>query len=468
MSKHLVLVAAGMLLLLAAINSTAMAVAFPVITSSLNASLVLAGWVLSIYQLVATVAMPMAGKASDVFGRRVTLIACLALFTAGSLLCAVAPSIELLILARAIQGVGGGGFLPTLVGIAVDEFPKARQRVIGLFSSFFPMGQIIGPNLGGWMIQSFGWRSVFWFNVPFGLGGLIAAVVLIPAGRKEEGHMDIKGAVLFAGFLFAFMIGLSALGDSSGRLPWITPWLLFAAGGLMLHAFLRRENTAMDPIIDPVLLRARPFLAANIYNFVFGAGAVGVLSFVPLYAVSIYGMSVLKSGLILTPRSVGMMVASTVTSVFLMRWGYRRPIIAGTGAIVLSLVLLGMGSSAMNILAIQLNSTLLLSAVMLLSGLGMGVVAPAANNACIDLMPQRTATITGVRGMFRQSGGALSIAITTLVLHNVGDTAWGFQLVFMGLAGVLLLSLPLVFAMPGGPQAVPVGEDGDAPGHQAR
>lgn len=172
MRRYLIFACVSLALILAAISSSSVAVAFPVITSSFNSSLVLTGWVLSIYQLVATAAMPLAGKASDIFGRKVTFIVCLSLFTIGSLLCALAPNVWVLILARFIQAVGGGGFMPTAAGTVADEFPRARQQAIGLFSSINPIGQIIGPNLGGW-IPSAGARysgSIFrWVWLPWQL-----------------------------------------------------------------------------------------------------------------------------------------------------------------------------------------------------------------------------------------------------------------------------------------------------------
>lgn len=152
MSKYLIFATVSLVLLLSSISSTAVAVAFPQITSSFSASLILAGWVLSIYQLAATAVMPIAGKASDAFGRKFTLMLCLSLFTLGSLLCTIAPNIELLIFSRFIQAIGGGGFFPSATGLVADEFPRSRQQSIGLLTSIFAIGQIIGPNLGGWMI----------------------------------------------------------------------------------------------------------------------------------------------------------------------------------------------------------------------------------------------------------------------------------------------------------------------------
>ena len=268
MSRYLVFVAVSLSLLLSAISGTAIAVAFPVITSSFDASLVLAGWVLSIYQLVSTAAMPLAGKASDVFGKKFTFIISLLFFTIGSVLCAIAPNIQLLILFRFIQGIGGGGFLPTAAGIVAETFPRSRQQLIGLFTSIFPIGQIIGPNIGGWLVTAYGWRSVFWFNVPLGIITLIVSAVLIKSGKREEGHIDLKGTGLFTGSLFSFLAGLSFIGNTSTGVSWPLSALLLAVGIALMIAFIRHVNRAENPIIDREVLRGKPFMAANIYNFI--------------------------------------------------------------------------------------------------------------------------------------------------------------------------------------------------------
>jgi MFS family permease len=122
--------------------------------------------------------------------------------------------------------------------------------------------------------------------------------------------------------------------------------------------------------------------------------------------------------------------------------------LAGTGIVVLSLILLGLEPSGLNILGTQLSGAFLLGTILFLIGTGMGMIAPAANNACIDLMPDRIATITGLRGMFRQSGSAISIAVTALVLNGFPDMGRGFSVVYYGLAVILMLTTPMVFAMP--------------------
>jgi EmrB/QacA subfamily drug resistance transporter len=416
--------------------------------TSFNTSLILAGWVLSVNQLIGTAAMPVAGKASDIFGRKSIFIVSLSLFTVGSLLCALAPNIGTLILFRAIQALGMGGLMPSASGIVADYFPNSRQQMLGLFTSIFPVGQIIGPNLGGWLVEVFGWRSIFWINVPLGIIVIVAAVWLLKKGAGQEAKLDLVGTGLFSGSLFALMVGLSEIGNQETSTPMLLIMALFAASIGLMVIFVFRERKVKDPIIDMAILTKKPFLAANIYNFVYGACVLGIMSLVPLYGVSVYSLSTLQSGLILTPRSIGMILMSTVTSISLPRWGYRWPMVFGTIVTIVTFIMLGIEFNGVNIAGLGVSNIVLLSAFLLLLGLGMGTAAPAANNACIELMPDRVATIIGIRGMFRQCGGAIGIALSTLVLHNVGTIADGFRFVFLGASFFMALTIPFIFIMP--------------------
>jgi EmrB/QacA subfamily drug resistance transporter len=458
MSRYFVFTITGLSFLIVSISSTTIAVAFPVITSSFNTSLIMAGWVLSIYQLMSIVVMPLAGKAGEIYGSKLIFLISVAAFTIGSLLAALAPNIQVLIMARVIQAVGSGGFLPLGTAIVSDYFPHARQQAIGLFSSVFPIGMIIGPNIGGWVVDAFGWRSVFWLNIPLGVITFIGSYFLLRPGEKEKGHLDLVGAGLLGGSLSALLVALSELGNIHSGGSWIFLGLMFVVSILLMCAFIRQEGRTPNPVVEMQFLKKGPFLAANFFNLFYGVSVLGIMSFIPLYATTVYGMSTLGSGLILTPRSVGTLVASITTSIFLPKWGYRRPMLFGTGIMMLSFFLLGLEPSGVNVLGMQLSSTVLLVLIMLLSGIGMGAVAPAANNACIELMPSRVAIITGMRGMFRQCGGAVSVAIVTLILHSISDMSRGFMVVFFGLVAILVVIIPLVFAMPRAAVVIPPTE----------
>ena len=454
MVRYLIFTTVSLGLLLTGIAGTSIAIALDAIRSSFGVSVILAGWVVAAFQLTLTASMPVVGKISDVLGRRRTFMVCLGLYIGGSVMAALAPSIWLLIAARIIQALGGGGFLPSAVGIVAELFPNSRQRAIGFFTSIFPIGQIVGPVIGGWLIDSFGWRAIFWVNVPTGLFVLLLAWMLLPRGARRQGHIDLPGAALVAGSLASFMGALSLIAYAATAKMWLVVGVLFAAAAVLTAIFVRHERTAEAPIVDLEILRRGPFLAANIYNVVYGAGVIGIMSLIPLFAINVYGISYFDSGVILVPRAVAVMVTSLIVSLLLMRLGYRWPIIVGTCLAALSLYLLGLEPHQVMALGGGLESTTTLALILLVMGVGVGMAAPASNNACIELMPERAATITGVRGMCRQAGGAVSITVATLALHESASIAAGFRLVFIALAIALLATIPAILAMPRSPTSV--------------
>ncbi len=455
MRRYLSFAIVASTLFMANVNSTIVAVAFPKMVAYFETSLVLAGWVMSAYLLVSIAAIPIVSRLSDTVGRRSTFMGCLFLFTLGSFLCAIAPNIGWLIFFRAIQAIGGGGFTSTSVGIISDEFPNERLRMVGLITSINGVGAIAGPSIGGVMIGPLGWHSVFWVNVPLGIIALFLCWFVIRADVKKTSHseLDFLGVGLLVGSVLAVMISLTLMGKDY-HVPFTVIAFIMLLGLCLLVLFLLRSRNRSDAVVSLELLSRRPFLAANIYNFAYGVSAQnGIMSLIPLYATSVYGMSVLQSGLIITPRSIGVLIASVVASFFLLRWGYRRPIIGGTLAISLGYLVLAVEPSGLNLAGVSLTPVVLVTVIVLITGIGAGMVAPASNNACIELMPDKAASITGLRQMARRVGAVTGITMGTLLLETSVDIARGFTLVFMGSAVMLLLSILAVFMMPKGPGA---------------
>jgi MFS family permease len=377
-----------------------------------------------------TMSLPLAGNLSDSFGRKRIFLVCLILFTCSSLLCGLSPNIYALIGFRFLQGVGGAAFLPTASGIVSEHFPENRERMIGLFTSIFPLGGIIGPNLGGWIVSTFSWRYIFYINLPIGLV-LIGMILMLLDSPKtvSRPHADLAGVFSMCGGILFLMFGLNLIGESFERRS-----VLFAG------AFLATSLT---------LLRSTPFLAANTLNLVIGAGVFGVFAFLPYYATSVHRLSTLASGMMLTPRSLGTIPASAACAFLLKRVGYRRPIIGGLVLTACALFLFAPGH-LWDLMAAHFSAVAILSLLIFLSGIGLGVALPAANNACIELLPQKVGTIVGLRGMFRTVGGALGVSLLTFILHVSGDPVKGFRLVFT-LSGIAIFcAIPLVFLMPAG------------------
>jgi EmrB/QacA subfamily drug resistance transporter len=451
MRRYLVFATAGLSLLMSSIDGSVVAVAFPSLIKDLGTNLLWAAWTISIYFIALTMALPIVGNLSDNFGRKNVYLVSLLLFTGSSLGCGLAPNIYVLIAFRFLQGIGGASFLPTASGIVSDHFPKSRATAIGLFSSIFNIGAIVGPNLGGWIVSRYSWRYVFYVNLPIGLLLIVLILLLLKSSEVSHGrHTDYPGASFMAGSILFLMFSLNCVGES---LSFSSLFLaaLFAALGLSLFLlFLRHERKETNPILDLSLLQSRPFLAANVLNLIVGAGALGILSFIPLYATSVYKLSTLMSGMILTPRSMGVICASSITSFMLVRWGYRRPMVWGLVIMGLSTVSLGGGLPLWGSAAARWGIPALISLFLLFAGIGAGMAFPAANNACIELMPDRVATIVGLRAMFRMVGAALGVSFITFALHLSRDPGFGFTLTFLACGLGLFLAIPFVFLMPSG------------------
>ncbi len=452
MRRYLIFSSAGLSLLMYSIDSTVVAVAFPHFVKDLGTNILMAAWTISIYLIAVTSVMPLMGNLSDSFGRKKVFLISLIFFTGSSLACGLASNIYSLVAFRFLQGIGGASFLPTAAGIVTDQFPENRERAIGLFTSIFPIGGIVGPNLGGWIVSQYSWRYIFYINLPIGMG-LIAMILILLKESKISSRppIDFEGASFFFGTVLFLMLGLNRIAEKFSASSLLLAVLFFAISCSFLYLFFRQEKKHSNPVLDMALLRSKPFLAANLYNMLIGAGIMGIFTFIPLYAVSVYKLSTLVSGVILTPRSLAVIPTSAITSFLLKRWGYRWPMIWGLIIISLATILLGdQGFHFMRKIGIHFGVAGSLAILTMITGIGMGFALPASNNACIELMPEKVATITGLRGMFRSVGAAIGISLITIILHLSSTPANGFRITFLSFGLGLLLTIPLVFLMPTG------------------
>ncbi|MCX6022755.1 MAG: MFS transporter [Chloroflexi bacterium] len=453
--KYLVFFIVAVTLFTTSTSMSMMIVALPVMAEALQTDLNWLGWTLTAYQLAQGAVMPLAGRISDDFGRRRVFIACIAVFTAGSLMSAFAPNVYWLIVFRVVQAIGGGSILPAASGIVSDEFKEKRTAALGLFTSIFPLGGVIGPTLGGWIVDSYSWREIFLVNAPVGVLVMLMAFVLLRpdparAAYAPKRSIDFGGALLFSGSILGIMYALTMLGKGAGGADLIVVGASFAAGVALAFALVRYENHVAEPALDMALMRTRPFLITNVFNMLYGACVFGFFAFIPLYAVQVYGMSVLDSGTLLAPRGLGMIIMSTIFAFILQRTGYRLPIYIGMGCIGAGLLLLAGEFHDVSLFGYGISDFHFLMVAVTLTGFGAGMASPAANNAAIELMPTKVAAITGLRGMFRSTGGVLGTAAIILLLSLVPDPAAGFRYMFLAVTGGLVLMLPLVMGIPDG------------------
>lgn len=449
--KYAIFGLVALALLMSSIDSTIVAVGLPTIRASLHTSILLIGWTLTAYQLGQLVVMPLAGKLSDELGRKRVFLASVLIFTVASFLCGIAPNVQALIVFRLLQAIGGGAFLPSCTGIIADTFQERRGQMIGLFSSIFPIGGVIGPNIGGIIIDTVGWRWIFFVNVPIGLAviGLTWVLYQPRQQRLARTKLDLSGVAMFGTAITALLLGLTWLGQhphDATRAPLL--WIGFVGALALLVYWYRHEGRTASPMIDTTLLKHRPFLAVNAYNFLFGAAVFGFTSFLPTFAELHYHMSATAAGLLLTPRALIMTTTSTLAAFFLIRYGYRLPMILGICLVAVSLFLTSLAPTGMTLFGLHLSNFVYLASVVSILGLGFGLSAPASSNAALDIAPDRIAAITGIRGMFRQTGGVLGTAMTVFIASLFASEAHGLQVVFFSLTFIMLAIIPVVFLIP--------------------
>jgi EmrB/QacA subfamily drug resistance transporter len=420
------------------IDGTIVATALHTLTRELHTSLTWSTWTITVYQLGQIVSLPIAGRLSDSLGRRRMFLAYVAVFTVSSLLAGLATNIYLLIALRFTQALGGGGLMPSTMGVVADLFTKDRDRWLGLVTSFFPLGALLGPTLGGFIVTYSTWRAIFFINVPVGLVVLLLLWALLPRSPAVRVRIDVLGAALLGAALFTVMFGLNQFADRGVRSP--LPWSLLALGGVLAAAFLAHERRAEQAILPPPLLRRRAFAIVNTINVVYGAAAFGIFTLVPLYAQLAYGLTPLAAGSLLSVRAIGMAGFSVTSSLLLWRVGYRAPMVVGFLVLATGLTLISLPPATSPYTWLGISA--------LICGIGVGTAGPPSNNAAVQLMPDQVAAISGLRAMFRQTGGIIAITLTAVVIGSGPGEAQALARVFLVFAILTVLVVPLILDVP--------------------
>lgn len=429
-------------LFMGSIDQTSVATALTAIQQDMQTRINWSGWTITIYALGQIVVLPLAGRLSDQYGRKRVFLGAIVVFVTASLCCGLVDNIYLLIGFRALQALGGGAFMPSATGIVADHFGSGRDRALGMFTSIFPIGGIVGPIIGSVFVTYWSWRGIFLINVPIGLVLFALAAALIPAGgRKPVARTDVRGVVLFAGAILAAMYGITTLGNASTQL--LHPAFLVSEVLALVLAvlFVQHTRKSAAPFIPWRLLRGKGFGIMNLINFWFGTAALGFGALLPLYAEARFGFDGLEGGTLLTARAVGMICVAGLAVLALRRTGCRLPIVIGfllvAGGLV-GLAFAPVGSSSYGWLAVATGVT----------GLGMGLAVPASNNASLQLARDHLAAVAGLRGMFRQSGSIVAVSISTAVLARSSDAGATQAYIFLVFAIMLVCITPLVRLVP--------------------
>lgn len=441
----MIFVTVALALLMSSIDQTIVATALHSLQHGLHASVIWAGWTITVYSLGQVLMLPLAGRLSDRYGRRRVFLAAVGVFTVASLCCGVANDIYVLVALRAVQAVGGAGFTPSATAIVVDNFGAARDRAAGLFGSIFPIGAIIGPVLGGLFIAYWSWRGIFLVNVPIGLIliGLCLKYVPPDGDRADRARhrLDVLGMCLLGAGMLAAMLGLSTLSDPDAQLlsaRFLVPEALAVAA---LGSFVWHNGHTRDPFISPRLLHGAGFGALNVINFLYGGAAAGLGTLIPLYATERYGIDALGSGTLLTARGIAMIVVTGLAVLALRRTGYHWPMFVG-----FLVNAAGIFALAVDPTGIPPYAWLVLAAA--LSGVGRGWAGPATRNASLQLAPDQSAPVAALRSTCRRAGSITTISITTAILAQASNPGLAQAHIFAVFALILLVAIPIVMRVP--------------------
>ena len=422
--NRIILVTAGIMLslFLASMESTVVATAMPTIVGQLG-GLEHYSWVFSAFMLASTTAVPLYGKLSDIYGRRKLYVSAMALFLIGSVWCGLANSMTSLIFARALQGIGAGGIMP-LAFILIGEMFTLEQRakMQGLFSGVWGVSSIVGPLLGGFLVDQLSWHWIFYINV---VPGLLAAALVAFAWRDHHAHgqerpaIDYAGAALLTVSVVMLLLGLMSSGTSS--------WILISGAVVLFIALLWVERRAADPVLPLPLFRDRLFSTATAHGILTGWALFGSVSFIPLFVQAVLGTSATQAGITLTPLLLGWVTASIIGTRLMLNIGYRRLGLIGTASFTVGAFL--MSQAGMN------TSQVSLMAFCTLMGIGMGLSVPSYLIAVQTSVNRRQlGTATSTLQFSRSIGGTLGVsvmgaALSTRLASNLAEASLNPELV---------------------------------------
>ena len=444
---------------LAALDQTIVATAMPTIGRELH-DLEHLPWVASAYLLSATAVTPLYGKLSDIHGRRSILLLGIGIFIVGSIACALASSMLVLILARGLQGLGGGGLISLAQTIIADVVaPRERARYQGWIASVFVTSSVAGPVLGGFFAEHLHWSMIFWINLPLGLFAFwMTSSALRHLPRHERPHrLDLIGALLI---VFASVSLMLALTWGGTRYPWSSaPIVLLVMGAAVASVlFVARLLTAAEPLL-PLAILLNPVVSRGTAAACFIMGTfIGLSIYLPAYLELVLGLTASGTGLALIPFMGGVVTGATLAGRLMGHLRrYKRPPIVGLALATTGLLLLTWRPTGLSLLTVEL--------IFVVVGVGMGTVLPVTTVAIQNAVElHQLGTATGTMNFFRSLGGAVAVAVFgAIVLGGIvapganpenlaairggGDLAGAFHRLFLAATVGVALGLASFLAM---------------------
>ena len=463
----LTIVAASLPMFMATLDNLVVTGALPVISRDLGASIEELQWVINAYTLSFATFMLLAVGLGDRFGRRTVFLAGIAVFTLASAGAALATDPTLLILARAVQGVGAAALMPlslTLLVGSVSE--RLRPAAIGIWGGVAGLGVATGPLIGGAVIEGWNWQTIFWLNVPVGVLAVPLILIALPNSFGARVRADLVGLLLAGpgvlGVVYGIVRGNDAGWDSLEVVGSLT------AGALLLIGFVLWEHRTAHPLLPLRLFRDRSFTVANLVGVTFSFGIFGAVFILIQFLQVVQGHTPLEAGIMTMPWTLAPMVVAPLTGMLSPRTGTRLPILLG----------LTMLAVALGWIALTLSATLEYAAMwppFLLAGIGMGLVfAPSSTAVLANMQPEDHAKASGTNSTLREIGVALGVAVLTAVFVGAGGTLTptgyvdaAIPAIWVG-AGVLAVAAVISLALPSGIRRLRAAPNGAAVADAAR
>lgn len=408
----LIMAAVMSVLLMSSLGQTIITPALPIIVGDLG-GLEHISWAITAYLLAATVAAPNYGKLGDMFGRKIVLQCGIAIFLLGSLLAAISVNMTMLVFGRFVQGLGAGGLIVTAMAVVGDVLPpRQRGKAQGIIGAAFGLSTIIGPLLGGVIVENFSWPWLFAINLPFGLLALgVIAVAFKGKPERVTRRIDYAGALLLTIFLSALVLYTSVGGTI---LPWTAPEALAlpVISAVALVGFILVEQRAEEPVLPLYLFRNNAFLVVNSVGFLVGCVMFGSVTFVPFFLQVVKGFTPTQAGLGLIPMMLGLILASTLAGWFMSATGRYKVLppfstaLLALGAVMLTTI--GRGTPFW-----------LTSLYLLMVGIGIGPIMSVSITVLQNSVPRSALGVgTASANMFRQVGGSIGVAVLGAIFAN--------------------------------------------------
>lgn len=418
-NQWLVLLVLCLGLFMVLLDGTIVSVAIPRIMGVFGTGLSSAEWVLNGYVLSFAVSLISLGRLGDLVGRHRLFVAGMVLFVVASAACGLAPSIQWLIAFRVIQGISGAAMMPATLSIVATVFPPQQQgTAMGIWGGVSGLATAIGPSLGGFLVDSVSWRSIFLINLPIGAIGLVLALRLVPESKDPDAvrSLDLPGVALITTGLLCLTFGLV----EGQRYGWSSALILglFAVAAVLLIAFYFYEGRVAQPLIDFSLFRNRNFLVGNAVGFLLSAAMMGVFFTIPIFLQTVLGFSAFRTGLIMSPMSWVVMVAAPLAGWLSDRIGSKWIVAAGLLMLAFAVAWIGGLMPWGGKISPATDATSLL-APFIIAGFGIGLgIAPLTAAVMATTSRRRLGNASGVLSTLRQLGSLLGIAIIGAVLQN--------------------------------------------------